>query len=158
MVFDGRLPDDETANDRSLEPLFYVFVAAPTLLGAAHHVDHVVRGNHVGWPLTPEVNPFTYSLAIYALIAISLYLSGTRRVDARYWAGFFAFSAAMLAYLHLSPWAVEPPRDVVAPYASPVVGYLAFATLLALIASVVVGSAYAAVLWRRSEATVDGPE
>jgi hypothetical protein len=121
----------------------------PTVLGAAHHIDHIVRGNHVGWPLTPHVNPFTYSLAIYPLLAISLYLTVTRRVDARYWAGFFAFSAAMLAYFHVSPWAVEPPRDVMVPYESALAGYLAFAVVLALIASVLVGSLYGVVLWYR---------
>ena len=141
------LPTTET----SLTRAFYVFVLVPTLLGAAHHVDHVIRGNHVGWPLTPEVNPFTYSLAIYPLLAVSVYLTATRRVEARYWAGFFAFSAGMLAFFHVSPWAVEPPRDVIVPYESAVLGYAAFAILLALIASVVLGSAYAAVLWMRSE-------
>jgi hypothetical protein len=145
------LPVDLPTTDTNLTPAFYLFVVVPTVLGAAHHVDHVVRGTHVGWPITPEVTPFTYSLAIYPLLALSLFLSLTKRVDARYWAGFFAFSAAMLAYFHVSPWAVEPPRDVMLPYENPLVGYLAFAIVLALIGSVVVGSAYGAVLWSRSD-------
>jgi hypothetical protein len=144
-----RIRDRLPTEKRSLTPVFYVFVALPVLLGAAHHVDHVVRGNHVGWPLTSEVNPFTYSLAIYPLIGVSLYLTVTERVDAGYWAGFLAFSAGMLAYFHVSPWAVEPPRDVMVPYESPLVGTFAFAVLLALIASTCLGAAYAAVLWRR---------
>jgi len=48
----------------------YVFAAVSTLLGVAHHVDHGIRGNHVGWPITPEVNAFTYSLAVYPLVAL----------------------------------------------------------------------------------------
>jgi hypothetical protein len=40
---------------------------------------------------------------------------------------------------------------VVLPYENPLVGYLAFAIVLALIGSVVVGSAYGAVLWSRSD-------
>jgi len=150
MGVEDTLPIELPTTDTSLTRAFYLFVAVPTLLGAAHHVDHIVRGNHVGWPLTPEVNPFTYSLAIYPLLAVSLYLSLTRRVEARYWAGFFAFSAGMLAYFHISPWAVEPPQDVMVPYSAPAAGYLAFAILLALIGSVVVGSAYGAVLWYRT--------
>ena len=153
MGLGERLPVDLPTESVDLTPAFYLFVAIPTLLGVAHHVDHVVRGNHVGWPLTPEVNPFTYSLAIYPLIAISLYLTLTERVDARYWAGFFAFSAGMLAYFHVSPWAVEPPADVIVPYENPLVGYLAFGVLLALIGSVVAGSVYAAVLWYRGDGT-----
>jgi hypothetical protein len=152
MDIETSVPFDVSTDDSNLTRLFYVFVLLPTVLGAAHHVDHIIRGNHVGWPITSQVNPFTYSLAIYPLLAISVYLTVTDRVDAGYWAGFLAFSAGMLAYFHVSPWAVEPPRDVMVPYADPLVGYLAFGVLLALIASVVVGSAYATVLWRRGRA------
>ena len=141
----------------SLTRTFYVFVFVPMMLGAAHHIDYIIRGNHVGWPLTPEVNPFTYSLAIYPLLAISLYLTLTRRVEAGYWAGFFAFSAGMLTYFHINPWAVEPPQDVMMPYANPVAGYLAFGIVLALIASVVIGFAYAAVLCTIRNAGVTEP-
>jgi hypothetical protein len=149
MGFIDRLQAALPTTDTDLTRAFYVFVLVPTMLGAAHHIDHIVRGNHVGWPLTPEVNAFTYSLSIYPLLAVSVYLTVTRRVEARYWAGFFAFSAGMLAYFHVGPWAVEPPQDVILPYENAVIGYFAFAILLALIGSVVVGSAYAAVLWTR---------
>jgi hypothetical protein len=149
-VEDG-LPFALPTTETNLTRAFSLFVLAPTVLSAAHHVDHVVRGNHVGWPLTPEVNAFTYSLGIYPLLAVSLYLTRTRRVEAGYWAGFLAASAGTLAYLHVGPWAVEPPRDVIAPYANPAVGYLAFGVLLALIGSVAVGSAYAAVPWYRDD-------
>ncbi|WP_129116870.1 hypothetical protein [Halegenticoccus tardaugens] len=80
-------------------------------------------------------------------IAISHYLTLTRRVESGYWAGFFGISAAMLAYFHISPWAVEPPQDVMMPYANLVTGYLAFGIVLALGASVVIGFVHAAVLW-----------
>jgi len=126
--------------------------ALSTLLGVAHHVDHVVRGNHVGWPVTGQVNPFTYSLAVYPFVAVGLYLTVTDRAGNRYWTGFFACSAAMLAYFHVSPWAIEPPGDVILPYADPTAGYLAFAVLLALIASVTLGSLFAAVAWYRETA------
>jgi len=140
----------DSGTDDSTKQVLYLLAAVPTVLGAAHHVDHIIRGNHVGWPLTPEINPFTYSLAIYPLVAIGLYLTATDRAGYRFWSAFLAFSAAMLAYFHVSPWAVEPPRDVILPYADPAVGYVAFAVLLALIASVALGSVYAAVRWRRS--------
>ena len=158
MAIEDGLPVELPTSDSRLTRLFYLFVLVPTVLGVAHHVDHVVRGNHVGWPLTPHVNPFTYSLAIYPLLAVSLYLTLTERVEARYWAGFFAFSAGMLAYFHVSPWAVEPPQDVMVPYADPVVGYVAFGVVLALIASTVVGSVYAAVLWYRHDGSPGTPE
>lgn len=135
------------AENTALTRTLYLFVLVSTLLGAAHHLDHVLRGNHVGWPLTPAVNPFTYSLAVYPLLALGLYLTVTRRAGVRYWLVFFAASTGLLAYVHVSPWAIEPPTDVIAPYADPAVGYLAFAVLLALVASVAVGTGYAATLW-----------
>lgn len=148
MGAEDRLPPDESTSKR----LLYALAAVPTVLGLAHHVDHVVRGNHVGWPVTGHVNEFTYSLGIYPLVAVGVYLTVTDRVGSRYWAGFLAFTAAIVWYFHLSPWAVEPPSDVVVPYADPALGHAAFAVLLALLASVVLGSAYAAVLWRRQRA------
>ncbi|MCD2204495.1 hypothetical protein [Halobacterium sp. KA-6] len=143
----------EVSDDTSLTPLVYVFAAVPTVLGAAHHIDHIIRGNHVGWPLIPEVNAFTYSLAIYPLIGVSIYLAVSDRVEARYMTVFFAFSAAVLAFFHVSPWAVEPPQDVIQPYGNPVFGYLAFAVLLALIASAVIGCVYSAMLWQQSKSS-----
>ena len=148
-------PDDSATrltNRTAVSRGVYWVVALATLLGVAHHVDHIIRGNHVGWPITSHLNAFTYSLAIYPLIAAGLYLTLSGRVGDRYWAGFFAFSAGMLAYFHVSPWAIEPPGDVILPYADPAVGYLAFVVLLALIASVAFGSLYAAAAWYREGA------
>ena len=147
MKLEDALRSSTPANSEGLTPLFPVVVALPALLGAAHHVDHIVRGNHVGWPIIPEVTPFTYSLVIYPVLAVGLYLTATDRAGSRFWTGFFVFSTGMLWYFHLSPWAVEPPTDVIVPYADPVVGYLAFGVLLALIASVAFGTVLMARLW-----------
>ena len=151
MSFTDRLRETAAGNRIDTTGVLWVFVAASTVLGVAHHVDHVVRGNHVGWPITAQVNPFTYSLVVYPLVAVGLYLTLTDRASERYWTAFFAFSAGMLAFVHLSPWAVEPPGDVILPYANPTVGYLAFAILLALVGSVVLATAYTGVRWARSE-------
>ena len=39
-----------------------------TFMSLGHHLDHVLRGNHVGWPLTEHPTPFTYS--VYPLILL----------------------------------------------------------------------------------------
>lgn len=146
----------DTAQDRSwlgtLPPRAYMVFAIATLLGLAHHIDHVVRGNHVGWPITPEVNPFTYSLVIYPLIVLGFTLSLTGRGGSRYWTVVMTFGAGMLAFFHLSPWAVEPPGDVILPYANPVFGYVAFGVLLALILVVAGGAVYSFRLWQHEMA------
>jgi hypothetical protein len=45
------------------------------LLAVGHHLDHIIRGNHVGWPLTAQINACTVSLIIYPLILTGLALS-----------------------------------------------------------------------------------
>jgi Zn-dependent membrane protease YugP len=56
-----------------------------TLFGILHHVDHVVRGNHSGWPFQDTVTPFTFSLLIYALLLPGLYLTWRSSLVAGYW-------------------------------------------------------------------------
>ncbi len=73
MAIRDRFSDELPTVDDSLTEVFLALTVMPTALGAAHHIGHVIRGNHVGWPLTSEVNPFTYSLAIYPLLATGLY-------------------------------------------------------------------------------------
>jgi hypothetical protein len=51
-----------------------------TGLGLLHHMDHVLRFDHSGWPFRPEVTPFTYSLFVYPVIALVLALRGRPRV------------------------------------------------------------------------------
>lgn len=35
----------------------YALILIALVLALGHHLDHIIRGNHVGWPLTGEVNP-----------------------------------------------------------------------------------------------------
>ncbi|HYY59450.1 MAG TPA: hypothetical protein VE842_19135 [Pyrinomonadaceae bacterium] len=46
-------------------------------LSAVHHVDHVLRADHSGWPFLPQVTPFTFSLLVYPLF-LSVFLAGSR--------------------------------------------------------------------------------
>jgi hypothetical protein len=43
------------------------------LLTFLHHVDHVFRADHSGWPFSPVVTPFTFSLLIYPLLGVALW-------------------------------------------------------------------------------------
>jgi hypothetical protein len=147
-----RADDEAERRPGGLTPRAYLLFGLATLFGLAHHADHVVRGNHVGWPITPEVNPFTHSLVIYPLVVTGFVLSLTGRAGARYWSVVMAFGGGMLVFFHLSPWAVEPPGDVILPYADPLWGYVAFAVLLLLIGVVFVGAGYSILLWRRTSA------
>ena len=94
-------------------------------LALLHHVDHGVRGTHIGWPLTPDVNTFTYSLAIYPVVGLGF---AVRR--ARYWLAAASGGLALLSGVHVL---VETPGEIVAGYAAPF-GVVALAVLLGLIA------------------------
>lgn len=120
-----------------------------TVLSLGHHVDHIVRGNHTGWPLTDQVTPFTYSLAVYPFIVLGLYLSLTNKVGPGYWLLLSGPGALFLAATHLGPTAVEPPGDIINAYSTPLIGWLAFAWLLSLIAVLVAMFVYEIRLWRQ---------
>jgi hypothetical protein len=60
--------------------ILYGLIFLAMFMSLGHHIDHVFRGNQVGWPLTAEVNAFTYSLGVYPLILLGLYLYSSGRV------------------------------------------------------------------------------
>lgn len=138
-----------TEPDRRLLAL----TALALILAVGHHVDHAIRGNHVGWPLTDSVNAFTFSLGIYPAIAIGLALYLAGRVGPGFWAFLSGGGAAFLAFIHFGPQAIEPPGDIIDVHASPVVGWLAFGWLLALVATLLVTFVYELGAWRSARQT-----
>ena len=42
-------------------------------LGVLHHVDHILRFDHSGWPFRDIVTPLTYSLMVYPLLAVAFF-------------------------------------------------------------------------------------
>lgn len=129
-----------------------LLIIAALVLSAGHHLDHIVRGNHVGWPVTAEVNAFSASLIIYPLILGGLALSLSGRIGPGGWAFLSGGGAVFLAAIHFGPWAVEPPADIIGMYDPPVLGWLAFGWLLALVLVLLVSTVYELRLWRSERA------
>lgn len=102
------------------------------ILGIGHHLDHIIRGNHVGWPVIPEVTAFTYSLLIYPLILVGLILEYKNRDTSIYWPLVLFPIFALVLVTHFGPLALEPSSDVIEPYSSYYVGIFAFAWLIGL--------------------------
>src|SRR5215213_8892244 len=73
---------------------------AVTLFGLLHHVDHVVRGNHSGWPFVEEVTPFTFSLLVYALLLPGIFMNLWGRVAAGWWLFTAAVALALVTFVH----------------------------------------------------------
>ena len=116
----------ETAWDGSRRWLL-IFASSATVFGLLHHADHVIRGNHSGWPFQAEVTPFTFSLLIYALILPGIY----RTVRGRDVAGYHLFVAVvgltLLGTVHFAPTGEQesPIHDIYMVYETPVAGMLA---------------------------------
>lgn len=114
------------------------FAVAATVFGVLHHADHVIRGNHSGWPFQGEVTPFTFSLLIYALILPGIYLTAKGSSIAGYHLFVSVVGLMLISFVHFVPIGEyeAPIQDIYAVYGSPLAGLLALAILTGLIASV----------------------
>ncbi len=113
--------------------ILYGLIFLAMIMSLGHHIDHIIRGNHVGWPLTAELNAFTYSLGIYPLILLGLYLYASGRVGPGFWAILSGSGALFVAWIHFAPAAVEPPADIINLYEPRLVGWMAFLWLVVFV-------------------------
>ncbi len=118
-------------------------------MSLGHHLDHVIRHNAVGWPLTGKVNAFTMSLMVYPVIAAGLLAYRAGRVRPGFWAGVSGGGASFVGAIHFGPAAVEPPALILDGYDPPVLGWLAFAWLVTFRAVLAVTCVYESRLWWR---------
>jgi hypothetical protein len=132
---------------RSRTLYFLTYLAAAMSFG--HHLDHVIRGNAVGWPLTVDVNAFTMSLVIYPIIGTGLLLYRAGRVGPGFWAFISGGGALFVSAVHFGPFAVEPPDHIIGMYDPPIVGWLAFGWLVAFVAVLAVTCVYETRVWWR---------
>lgn len=75
-----------------------------TTVALLHHVDHVLRVDHSGWPFLPEVTPFTFSLVIYPIFVSIFFFRSKLWYRVAGTAFLFLFSVFAHAVL-------ETPRD-----------------------------------------------
>ncbi len=132
-------------------PRLFRLVVVVTVFGIGHHVDHVIHGNQVGWPLIAEVTPFTYSLGFYPVVALGLYLHTRGRIGPGYWTVLLMVASSFVGLAHFGPLAVEPPEDILGPYASAVAGYVTLGWLISSLFILVTSTVYAARLWVRRQ-------
>lgn len=125
-------------------------IAAATLFAVGHHIDHILRGNHVGWPLIPEVTAFTISLGFYPIIAAGYYFYSRGRLGVAFWSILAAVGLGFVGITHLGPWALEPPRDILLAYSSRWAGAVAFAWLIGFLLVLLVTAGYAGKKWASS--------
>jgi len=127
--------------------ILYRLTYLATALSLAHHVDHVIRHNAVGWPLTGEFNAFTMSLIIYPIIITGLLLYRAGRVGPGFWALVSGGGAIFVGAIHFGPSAAEPPAKILDGYDSPILGWLAFALLATFVTVLAITSLYETRVW-----------
>lgn len=142
---------DESASglDRTTAGLLWLGLA----LAVLHHINHVLRVDHSGWPFRPNVTPFTFSLAAYPFLLFALF--GPSRLLWVRWA-LVAGAAAFTLFAHTvieSPstqftvWAHnqsahEPSVGNAFGVESPVLGALAVSLAMALNATAVAAALF----------------
>jgi hypothetical protein len=127
--------------------ILYRLTIVAAALSLAHHIDHVIRHNAVGWPLSGEVNAFTMSLIIYPIIITGLLLFRAGRVGPGFWALVSGGGAVFVSAVHFGPSAVEPPDLILDGYDWPILGWLAFVTLVTFVTVLAVTSLYETRVW-----------
>jgi hypothetical protein len=118
---------------RRLRRSLLVLGCVVTVFGLLHHLDHIIRGNHSGWPFQETVTPFTFSLLIYALILPGLYATWRGHMVAGYHLFVALVGLALVFSVHFVGEEREAPvSDIYEVYGSPVAGLLALVVLAGL--------------------------
>jgi hypothetical protein len=129
-----------TITTSAVEPRLrrWLLIAAtfPTVFGILHHLEHVLRDS-VGWPLSPDINPFTFSLLIYVFVLPGLYLTYRGRLWAGYWLVIALASVALVVPVHVGPVADDSLEHIHSVYVQPLAFFVALAILVSLFVSLV---------------------
>ena len=133
---------------------FVTPAAVATMLGALPHAAHTIRGNHVGWPVTGELTPFTWSLGFYPVILLGALLARRGAVGPGCWAPLPAVGFLFVGLTHFGPAAAEPPADILGAYRSPLAGRFALGWLIAFLAALLATAVYSARRWRRGRSRI----
>ena len=144
-----RASGSPTTSVQRVDAMLWSLIAASTLLGLGHHVDHVLR-DATGWPLPGHaVNPFTYSLLVYPAIGTLTVLTLRGVAGPGSWSVLAGVGALFIAAVHFGPVADDTISMVRRGYDSAVAGTAALSWLAAQLILLILTTAYAAALWRR---------
>ena len=126
-----------TRDDRGRRAILAVGALAVSL-GVLHHLEHLIRG-HVGWPVTGEINGFTFSLLLYPVALVGLALTASGRNVGWYHAVTAATGFLLVAATHFGPVAPDPVGETHRHYeaTAPLFGWVAVGIVVALLASLV---------------------
>ena len=124
-------------------------VVLATIFYSGHTIDHIVRDN-IGWSLNAEsIVFFMFTVAMYSVTGVGLFLYMTNKIDPRFWAILSAIGVVLGWLAHFSPFTDQPPAYILAAYSSAAAGRLALSTLIALMIVLVIAAVHSGFLWLR---------
>ena len=131
--------------------ILYGLIFPAMFMSLGHHIDHIIRCKNVGWPLTSQLKAFTYSLGVFPLIFLGLFLYRSNRVGEGFWVLLSGSGALFLVPINFGgPAAVEPPADTISLYEPRIIGWVAFLWLAVLVMVMVRTCLYELRWWLRS--------
>lgn len=98
------LPSDRRASGGGASRRSLALLGVATIVGLIHHTDHVLRGDHSGWPFASQVTPFTFSLVVYPLLWLAYRYQARPKTSA-------LLVTAVLALAQFSHIVFELPHD-----------------------------------------------
>lgn len=110
----------ENSQIETLRRRLLIAASGVGVFGLLHHTDHILRGNHVGYPVNDEINPFTFSLLVYPFLGLGIYLTLHRKAWPSYWLIYGLVVLGLVLNVHFVPLpGYEAPRDIYIPYINP---------------------------------------
>lgn len=124
-------PGTQRTSVERVNVTLWSLIAACTVLGLGHHVDHALR-DATGWPFPGHaISPFTPSLLVYPAIGILTVLTLRGVAGPGSWSLFTGLGAVFIAAVHFGPVADDTISMVRNGYSTAVAGTAAVVWLTA---------------------------
>lgn len=131
------------------DKILIILVVLIIILNLGHTADHFARGDS-RWPVTVEsVLAIIVTLAVNAILGFGLYFTVKNRIGPLFWAIFAGVGVALGWLAHFSPFTDQTPQYIYHAYATPAAGWLAVASLVALLLVLITTAIYAEYIWAR---------
>jgi hypothetical protein len=126
-----------------------ILVGLLIVLSLGHDVDHIFRGD-IPWPLSSgPLLPKSIIVVKYALLGLALFFYLKNKIGPLFWAIAAGIGVALGWLAHFSPFTDQTPQYIYHAYATPAAGWLAVASLVALMLDLIITAIYAEYLWAR---------
>ena len=123
-----------------------ILVALLIVLNLGHDVEHFLRGDAPSGSLLPE----SIIVIKFAFLGFALFFYLKKKIGPLFWAITAGIGVTLGWLAHFSPFTDQTPQYIYHAYATPAAGWLAVASLVALMLALIATAIYAEYLWERN--------